>query len=85
MAEHPVDVAGGPREDPPTDDDYVVVSTSQDGVRTVRLNRPASRNALSAPLRAALMTALTEAASDPVVRCVVVRSTTPPCSRRPCP
>jgi 2-(1,2-epoxy-1,2-dihydrophenyl)acetyl-CoA isomerase len=55
------------------DDDHVLVTTSSDGVRTIRLNRPESRNALSVPLRAALMTALAEATADPVVRCVVLR------------
>jgi 2-(1,2-epoxy-1,2-dihydrophenyl)acetyl-CoA isomerase len=42
-------------------------------VRTIRLNRPASRNALSVPLRSALMAALAGAGVDPTVRCVILR------------
>lgn len=42
-------------------------------MRTIRLNRPASRNALSVPLRSALMAALAGAAADPTVRCVILR------------
>lgn len=51
----------------------VVVTTSPEGARTVRLNRPAVRNALSPQLRAELVTALEDAAADPAVRCVVLR------------
>ncbi|MCU1614389.1 MAG: 2-(1,2-epoxy,2-dihydrophenyl)acetyl-CoA isomerase [Frankiales bacterium] len=73
MAENQEEKAGGELSvDLPTDD-HVLVSTSPDGVRTIRLNRPASRNALSVPLRAALMSALAGAAANPEVRCVVLR------------
>lgn len=43
-----------------------------DGVATLRLNRPAVRNALNADLVAALGSALDRAGADPAVRCVVL-------------
>ncbi|WP_432159505.1 enoyl-CoA hydratase family protein [Streptomyces sp. NRRL F-5630] len=45
------------------------------GVRAVLLDAPERRNALSAPLVAALTTALTEAGADPAVRAVVLGHT----------
>jgi 2-(1,2-epoxy-1,2-dihydrophenyl)acetyl-CoA isomerase len=54
-------------------DDSVVVSTSPEGARTIRLNRPESRNALSLELRGQLVPALLEAASASEVRCIVLR------------
>lgn len=43
------------------------------GVATLTLNRPDKRNALNAPLVAALKTALAEAATDAAVRVVLIR------------
>ena len=57
------------------DDAGVVVVTRQDGVATVRLNRPDAMNALNTELKVALLAALQEAADDPQVRCVVLTGT----------
>ncbi|MBI5495139.1 MAG: enoyl-CoA hydratase/isomerase family protein [Deltaproteobacteria bacterium] len=54
--------------------DTLLISTS-DGIRTLTLNRPERRNALSAELQAALHGALRDAAVDSAVRCVVLTGT----------
>ena len=46
-----------------------------DGVLTLRLNRPAQRNALARPNLEALHQALVKAASEPAVRCLVLTGT----------
>jgi 2-(1,2-epoxy-1,2-dihydrophenyl)acetyl-CoA isomerase len=48
--------------------DYVV----NEGVATIRLNRPDAMNGLDIATKEALLAAVTEAASDPEVRCVVL-------------
>ena len=55
----------------------VAVTVSDAGVRTVALDDPAKRNALSLELLDDLIAALDEARSDPATRCVVLASTHP--------
>lgn len=50
----------------------VLLSRDEAGVRTIILNRPATRNALNAELLIALRGALERAADDPSVRCIVL-------------
>jgi enoyl-CoA hydratase len=52
-----------------------VVRTRARGVETLALDAPATRNALSAPLVAALADALTDCGKDPAVRAVVLTHT----------
>lgn len=52
-----------------------VVVDSEGGVTTVRLNRPEAMNALDLPTKVALRDALTTAAEDGAVRCVVLTGT----------
>jgi 2-(1,2-epoxy-1,2-dihydrophenyl)acetyl-CoA isomerase len=52
-----------------------VVVSADGGVTTVRLNRPAALNALDVPTKVALRDALTTAAGDDSVRCVVLTGT----------
>ncbi|ABC22956.1 enoyl-CoA hydratase [Rhodospirillum rubrum] len=52
-------------------------SLTVDGVRTLTLNRPQARNALSKALMAALQDALDQAAEDPAVRVVVIAASGP--------
>ena len=59
-----------------TSDDILLIDTL-DGVRTVTLNRPASRNALSAALRKQFFAALREAESDDAVDVVIVTGADP--------
>lgn len=46
--------------------------TKGDGVATITLNRPGSRNALDTPTKLGLLDALRDVSADPVVRCVVL-------------
>lgn len=56
-----------------SDDDASLVKVEQDGlVRTLQLNRPEARNALSRELREELREALLAADSDDDTRCVVI-------------
>lgn len=59
-----------------TDTELVLVATSE-RVRTVTLNRPGARNALSTALAGALAGALREAEADPAVDVVVVTGADP--------
>jgi 2-(1,2-epoxy-1,2-dihydrophenyl)acetyl-CoA isomerase len=52
-----------------------VVVSADGGVTTVRLNRPDALNALDVPTKVALRNALTTAAGDDSVRCVVLTGT----------
>lgn len=52
-----------------------LLSEDVDNVRILRLNRPQRFNALSRELSASLLRALQEAASNPLVRCVVLTGT----------
>ena len=51
--------------------DPVLLVDTADGVRTLTLNRPAARNALSAELIGRLVEALHAAEDDPEVRAVI--------------
>jgi enoyl-CoA hydratase/carnithine racemase len=55
----------------------VAVTVSDTGVRTIALDDPGKRNALSLELLDDLIAALEEARSDPATRCVVLASTHP--------
>jgi enoyl-CoA hydratase len=52
--------------------DSVLLSSDQDGVRLLTLNRPQRRNALDTPLALALLQAIRDADADVSVRAVVV-------------
>lgn len=62
--------------DTPTDNDILLTDT-RDGIRTLTLNRPRARNALSAALRSALFEALTAADGDDEVDVVILTGTDP--------
>ncbi len=51
----------------------VVLSTTENAIRVLTLNRPDKRNALNEALIAALKQALRDAGSDESVRCIVIR------------
>ncbi len=51
----------------------VVLSTTEDAIRVLTLNRPDKRNALNDELIAALKMALSEADADEGVKCIVIR------------
>ena len=53
--------------------ELVLIDTPADGVRTITLNRPDKRNAISTPLRSALIDALRAHDHDPDVRVSIVR------------
>jgi enoyl-CoA hydratase/carnithine racemase len=55
--------------------DTLLYEVSDQGVATISLNQPDTRNALSADLLAELIAALETARDDAAVRCVVLRST----------
>lgn len=57
--------------------DDVLLSERRDGVLTLTLNRPRQRNALDSSLMRALLAALTDAAEDARVRCVILRGSGP--------
>jgi enoyl-CoA hydratase len=59
-----------------TNDDVLLIDT-QDQVRTLTLNRPQSRNALSAELRRRFFRALREAEADDAVDVVILTGTDP--------
>jgi 2-(1,2-epoxy-1,2-dihydrophenyl)acetyl-CoA isomerase len=61
----------------PTDPPVLVTRDDVEAVTTVRLNRPASRNALTVELKVALRDALQEVAADDSVRAVVLASSGP--------
>ncbi|MDT0202114.1 enoyl-CoA hydratase-related protein [Nocardioides sp. AE5] len=52
-----------------------VLSETVDGVTTITLNRPEAMNGLSIATKEALLAAVTEAANDDAVRCVVLTGT----------
>lgn len=56
----------------PADNPNPVEMQIADGVATITLNAPATRNALSAAMRAGLTVALTTAGADPQVRVIVL-------------
>ena len=58
-------------------DDRLLLREDQDGVAWLTLNRPAARNALSAPLMAALHAELDAIHADPAVRVVVIAGAGP--------
>jgi len=58
-------------------DEAVVLYAVSDGVATITLNRPASRNALNSAMCAALCAATRSAAEDDTVRLVLVRANGP--------
>ena len=57
----------------PAPSDLVVIDAPADGVRMITLNRPEKRNAISTPLRSALIDALRAHDNDPDVRVSIVR------------
>ena len=68
------DTADTPSHHPPTSQAAVLVE--RDGaVGTVRFNRPDAMNSLDVATKEALVSALTEVAEDPEVRCVVLTGT----------
>ena len=58
-----------------TSDDSPVLIEREGAVTTIRLNRPAAMNALDLATKAALLSAVTQAAEDESVRCVVLTGT----------
>ncbi|WP_321389085.1 enoyl-CoA hydratase-related protein [Emcibacter sp.] len=52
--------------------DELIITTENDNIRVLTLNRPEARNALRTPLLKKLADALTEADRDDKIRCVVV-------------
>jgi enoyl-CoA hydratase len=58
-----------------TADHLLVVDA--DGVRTITINRPEAKNALTVDMRARLCAALSEAERDPALRAVVITATDP--------
>lgn len=57
--------------------DNLLLRQDQDGVAWLTLNRPAARNALSAPLMTALEAALDAIAADPAIRVTVIAGAGP--------
>lgn len=53
----------------------VLYDLSEDGVATITLNRPLAMNSLDVATKVALLDAVTRAADDPTVRCVVLAGT----------
>lgn len=49
-----------------------LLATLDDGVLTLTMNRPESRNAMTGPMTSALATTLARAELDPAVRCIVL-------------
>ncbi len=68
-----------PNAEPKTDEDYqwVLLDDPLPGVRRITLNRPDKRNALSHPLRGAVLDALRSADADPDVRVMIIRGAGP--------
>ena len=50
----------------------LVVVTDDSGIRTIRMNRPEKKNALTQPMYAAMTAALDEAGTNDAIRCVVM-------------
>lgn len=63
------DTAGSPTDSAP------VLLEVVDGVGTIRLNRPDAMNSLNVAAKQALLDAVTRAAEDPEIRCVVLTGT----------
>jgi 2-(1,2-epoxy-1,2-dihydrophenyl)acetyl-CoA isomerase len=59
----------------PDDSDRPVLLDVTDGVATIRLNRPDAMNSLDVATKEALLEAVTSAAEDDAVRCVVLTGT----------
>jgi enoyl-CoA hydratase len=66
-----------PADDAPADDELVLVDEPAPHVRRVTLNRPAKRNAISTPLRVALLERLRAHDADDDVRVTIVRGAGP--------
>lgn len=49
-----------------------IAVNDQSGIRTIRLNRPEKKNALTQPMYAAITAAIAGAQTDPEVRCMVI-------------
>jgi 2-(1,2-epoxy-1,2-dihydrophenyl)acetyl-CoA isomerase len=64
-----------PADGPASERRAPVVVTAEGGVTTVRIDRPDAMNALDVATKVALRDALTTAAEDPAVRCVVLTGT----------
>src|SRR4051794_93555 len=58
-------------------DDLVLVDTPAEHIRRITLNRPAKRNAISTPLRSALLDQLRAHDRDPDVRVTIIRGAGP--------
>lgn len=58
----------------PTDDDQVLLEETYDGVRVLKLNRPAKKNALSTDLTTAIVNAIDSAMTDSAVRVIGITS-----------
>ncbi len=50
----------------------LVVVTDADGIRTIRMNRPEKKNALTQPMYAAMTAAIEEAGDNNAIRCVLI-------------
>ena len=53
-----------------------VLTRVADGIATIAMNRPAKKNALTAPMYRAMADALRAGDADPAVRCIVTVSYT---------
>jgi enoyl-CoA hydratase len=60
-----------------SDADLILVDTPDEFVRRITLNRPEKRNAISTPLRVALLDQLREHDEDPDVRVTIIRGAGP--------
>ncbi len=63
--------------DTDTDTEWVILDDPLPRVRRITLNRPEKRNALSHPLRGAILLALREGDQDPDVRVMIIRGAGP--------
>ena len=52
-----------------------VLTRVADGIATIAMNRPAKKNALTAPMYRAMADALRAGDADPAVRCIVIHGT----------
>lgn len=64
-------------DEAPTPNDFPLLRRDRDGIAWLTLNRPAARNALSAPLLTALEQALANVEADPAIRIVVIAGAGP--------
>lgn len=69
--------SGNAAADPTVPQQSPVVVEREGAVATVRLNRPEAMNSLDIATKEALVTALTDVAQDPTVRCVVLTGSGP--------